>query len=196
MISREVCALHYAHAKELMETKKIACLVVSSFVVSSALALGCSVKADDPPAPIVASPPPAPTTDKAHVDPHTNPPPAPPAPAASEEDAGADGESDAAPPPKKDVAACVAACEAKYPNGAAKAAMIDQCWNDNCGSCQGMAPGPAQLPADGSQCENPVYTPSADCSKCTVDACCWAWDGCFGDDECKSLNACADQCWK
>jgi hypothetical protein len=181
-----------------METKKIACIVAASSIVVS-FAIGCTVKSEDPPPPIVSndtsSPPPAATTDKGKVDPQKNPPPPPAAgggPAASS-DAGADA-ADAA--PKKDVGACLASCEAKYPNGAVKAKQIDQCWSDNCAACQNMNPGPPQAPADGSQCANEVYTPSADCSKCTVDACCWAWDGCFGDDECKSLNACADSCWK
>lgn len=181
-----------------MEPKKIACVIgLSSFIVS-AFALGCSVKQDDPPSPIVSSdtnaaPPPAQTTDKGKVDPQTNPPPAPPKGSA---DGGADGAAHDGAAPKKDVQACLSACEAKFPNGAAKARMIDQCWADNCGSCQNMPPAAPVGPDDGSQCNTPVYTPSADCSKCTVDACCWAWDGCFQDAECNSLNACADACWK
>jgi hypothetical protein len=58
-----------------------------------------------------------------------------------------------------------------------------------------MANGPLQAPANGN-CQNPVFTPNADCSQCTVDVCCDAWDGCFGDAECQALNACADACWK
>jgi hypothetical protein len=95
----------------------------------------------------------------------------------------------------KDVAACVAACEAKYPGGTDKSKMIDQCWADHCSACQTMKPGSFYTPTSGA-CQAGVYTWSADCSQCTTDWCCWAWDMCFSDAECKALNACTVACTK
>jgi hypothetical protein len=41
-----------------------------------------------------------------------------------------------------------------------------------------------------------VTTPSSDCSQCTVDKCCNAWDACFNDTDCSALNACSIACYK
>lgn len=88
---------------------------------------------------------------------------------------------------------CVAACEAKYPAGVLKGKKIDDCWIASCPACQNMPPGQLQPPANGT-CQNGVATPAAACSQCTVDKCCAAWDGCFGDAECKALNTCVVAC--
>lgn len=90
--------------------------------------------------------------------------------------------------------ACVAACEAKHPKGVAKARAIDACWAESCEACgQTTAGKPLHGPDDGA-CEYDVATPSSECSQCTVESCCDAWDACFGDDDCSTLNACVVAC--
>jgi hypothetical protein len=176
----------------------IVCVVAAS---AAAVLLGCSSKSNtQPPQPAVSNDTAQPSgaTDTSNAKPPPPPPPAPPPTTPTASDAGEGGAGSAAAdggPAQKDVAACLAACEAKYPNSAIKAKAIDQCWADNCAACQNMANAPLQSPINGD-CQNPVYTPSEDCSQCTADACCAAWDDCFGDAECQALNACANTCWK
>lgn len=94
------------------------------------------------------------------------------------------------------VAACISACEAKHPKGAQIGKAIDTCWSKSCPTeCNGIGTGAAKSPAHGS-CRNPVSTPSADCSQCTVDSCCSAWDACFDDADCSALNTCSIACYK
>ncbi len=94
------------------------------------------------------------------------------------------------------VAACVSACEAKHPAGTQIGKGIDTCWSKSCPTeCNGIGAGKPQSAAHGS-CQNPVSTPSADCSQCTVDKCCAAWDACFGNADCTALNACSIACYK
>jgi hypothetical protein len=90
---------------------------------------------------------------------------------------------------------CVAACEAKHPQAAKLAKAIDTCWQNNCDSCLAMERGANQGPQSGS-CQTDVYTPSADCSQCTVWNCCDAWDACFGNADCVALNKCSVACYK
>jgi hypothetical protein len=94
------------------------------------------------------------------------------------------------------VAACISACEAKYPKGVQLGKGIDTCWSKSCPTeCNGIGTGAAKPAAHGS-CQNPVSTPSADCSQCTVDECCTAWDACFDDADCTALNTCSIACYK
>lgn len=94
------------------------------------------------------------------------------------------------------VAACIAACEAKHPNGALIGKGIDTCWAKSCPTaCDGIGSGVSKPPGHGS-CQNPVSTPSANCSQCTVDKCCSAWDACFNDADCSALNTCSIACYK
>jgi hypothetical protein len=94
------------------------------------------------------------------------------------------------------VAACISACEAKHPKGALIGKGIDSCWAKSCPTeCDGIGSG-APKPAAHGSCQNPVSTPSADCSQCTVDSCCAAWDACFDDADCSALNACSIACYK
>jgi hypothetical protein len=94
------------------------------------------------------------------------------------------------------VQACVSACEAKYPKGALIGKGIDQCWAKSCPSeCNDIGAGQAVGPRSGS-CQNPVSTPSASCSQCTVNRCCTAWDACFNDAQCAALNTCSIACYK
>lgn len=93
-------------------------------------------------------------------------------------------------------AACIAACETKHPKGALIGKGIDSCWSKSCPTeCNGIGAGAPKAAAHGS-CENPVSTPSADCSQCTVDKCCSAWDACFDDADCTALNECSIACYK
>jgi hypothetical protein len=176
---------------------RLACLVAVA-LVSTGLAIGCTVAAPPPPAPLTTleDAPPVQQTDSAELT--AEPAPTedaapPPASLGATKDAGADA-ADAA-PVKQEPTACIAACEAKYPGGATKAKTIDKCWADNCGSCQAVK-GVTLYPAANNACQTGVYTLAATCSQCTSDWCCWAWDACFGDAECKSLNACTNACWK
>jgi hypothetical protein len=94
------------------------------------------------------------------------------------------------------VAACLAACEAKYPAGVPKGDAIDACWKQNCyDPCNGMAPSSTQFGAQHGACKYDVKTPAAACSQCTVDKCCAAWDACFGDEDCAALNKCTIACY-
>jgi hypothetical protein len=94
------------------------------------------------------------------------------------------------------VTACISACEAKHPKGVLIGKGIDSCWSKSCPTeCNGIGTGAAKPPAHGT-CQNPVSTPSADCSQCTVDKCCTAWDACFDDTDCAALNACSVACYK
>jgi hypothetical protein len=94
------------------------------------------------------------------------------------------------------IAACIAACEGKHPTGVQIGKGIDQCWARSCATpCNGIGQGQAKPPAMGN-CKNPVKTPSADCSQCTVDKCCTAWDACFDNADCAALNACSIACYK
>lgn len=94
------------------------------------------------------------------------------------------------------VAACLSACEAKHPKGALIGKGIDTCWAKSCGTaCDGIGSGTSKPAAHGA-CRNPVSTPSADCSQCTVDKCCSAWDACFDDADCSALNTCSIACYK
>jgi hypothetical protein len=94
------------------------------------------------------------------------------------------------------VAACISACEAKHPKGVQIGKAIDTCWSKSCPTeCDGIGTGTTKPAAHGS-CQNPVSTPSADCSQCTVDKCCAAWDACFDDADCSALNTCSIACYK
>jgi hypothetical protein len=63
------------------------------------------------------------------------------------------------------VAACLAACEAKYPAGVPKGDAIDACWKQNCyDPCNGMAPSSTQFGAQHGACKYDVKTPAAACS--------------------------------
>jgi hypothetical protein len=94
------------------------------------------------------------------------------------------------------VAACISACETKYPKGVQLGKAIDTCWSKSCPTeCNGIGTGTSK-PAAHGQCDNPVSTPSADCSQCTVDSCCTAWDACFDDADCTALNTCSIACYK
>lgn len=94
------------------------------------------------------------------------------------------------------IAACISSCEAQHPKGAQIGKGIDQCWSNSCPTqCNGIGAGKQKPPAHGS-CKNPVTTPSADCSQCTVDKCCKAWNACFDDADCSALNACSIACYK
>jgi hypothetical protein len=94
------------------------------------------------------------------------------------------------------LAACISACETKYPNGTQLGGGIDACWSKSCATeCIGIGTGQIRPPGRGS-CTNPVSTPSAACSQCTVDHCCTPWDACFGDDQCSALNKCSIACYK
>jgi hypothetical protein len=91
---------------------------------------------------------------------------------------------------------CIAACEAKYPKGVPIGDGIDKCWAQSCaGPCNGLGAGMQFPPAHG-QCKNVVETPGADCSQCTVDHCCAAWDACFDNADCAALNKCSIACYK
>ena len=91
---------------------------------------------------------------------------------------------------------CIAACEAQYPKGVPIGDGIDQCWAKSCStSCNGLGAGMQFPPAHG-QCKNVVETPGADCSQCTVDHCCAAWDACFDNADCTALNKCSIACYK
>jgi hypothetical protein len=91
---------------------------------------------------------------------------------------------------------CIAACEAQYPKGVPIGDGIDQCWAKSCStSCNGLGAGMQFPPAHG-QCKNVVETPGADCSQCTVDHCCAAWDACFDNADCAALNKCSIACYK
>lgn len=94
------------------------------------------------------------------------------------------------------VAACISACEAQHPKGAQIGKGIDACWSKSCSKdCTGIGTGQSKPPAHGT-CKNPVSTPSADCSQCTVDECCNAWDACFDDADCSALNTCSIACYE
>ncbi len=94
------------------------------------------------------------------------------------------------------VAACISACETKYPQGTQIGMGIDTCWGQKCKTeCNGIGAGQSKPPAMGS-CKNDVRTPSAACSQCTVDKCCAAWDACFDNAQCSALNACSIACYK
>lgn len=94
------------------------------------------------------------------------------------------------------VAACISACEAKYPAGTTLGKGIDACWAKNCSKeCNNIGTGAPKGPKTGT-CGHEVSTPSADCSQCTVDHCCAAWDACFGDAQCSALNTCSIACYK
>jgi hypothetical protein len=94
------------------------------------------------------------------------------------------------------VDACISACEAQHPTAAAKGRAIDQCWAQSCStSCDGIGTGQDFGPTKGS-CQTDVKTPSAECSTCTVQHCCTAWDACFSDADCVALNACSVACYK
>lgn len=73
---------------------------------------------------------------------------------------------------------------------------IDTCWSKSCSSeCNGIGTGKNEEPDHGS-CQNVVSTPAKDCSQCTVDHCCAAWDACFNDTDCTALNTCTNACYK
>ncbi|MDB4937848.1 MAG: hypothetical protein JWP87_4820 [Labilithrix sp.] len=94
------------------------------------------------------------------------------------------------------VQTCISACEAKYPKGAQIGKGIDQCWSKSCPKeCSDIGTGTVFSPKNGS-CQNPVSTPSAACSQCTVNRCCSAWDACFDDTQCSALNSCSIACYK
>jgi hypothetical protein len=185
-----------------MHTTKLAWFALPALVMTAS----CAQPRDPEPAPLgngTSAASPAELDSTALGDTPPAGPTDPPAPAAEARTRAAPrhvdaGAPDASPPPKKDVAACVAACEAKYPGGAAKSQMIDQCWADHCGACQNMPTSGVTLktPTSGASCQTGVYTPSADCSQCTTDWCCWAWDMCFNDAECTALNTCSVACTK
>lgn len=93
------------------------------------------------------------------------------------------------------IAACITACETQHPKGAQIGKGIDTCWANKCSKeCTGIGAGQTKPPANGT-CNNPVATPSAACSQCTVDSCCKAWDACFDDADCSALNTCSIACY-
>jgi len=93
------------------------------------------------------------------------------------------------------LAACISACETKFPKGAQLGKAIDTCWTRSCNECDGIAVGQPKPPKNGT-CKNPVSTPNANCSQCTVDECCPAWDACFDNTDCAALNTCSIACYK
>ena len=94
------------------------------------------------------------------------------------------------------VTACVAACEAQHPVGTQIGKGIDACWTKSCPmQCNGIGVGQDKPPTHGT-CRNPVSTPAVDCSQCTVDKCCTAWDACFDNADCAALNKCSIACYK
>ena len=93
------------------------------------------------------------------------------------------------------LATCISACEARFPKGAQLGKGIDACWMRSCNECDGIAVGQPKPPKNGT-CKNPVSTPNANCSQCTVDECCTAWDACFDNTDCAALNTCSIACYK
>lgn len=90
---------------------------------------------------------------------------------------------------------CIAACEAKHPQGAKLGKAIDTCWASSCTACLAMEDGALKPPTSGS-CKTDVFTPSAACSTCTAQRCCSAWDACFGNADCVALNKCSVACYE
>lgn len=153
-------------------------LVFSGVLAAAGWIVGCSASTDDP-----QEPPPSGTLL-----------PSTPSPSGTSDNT-ATSTSNATSAGGGTVQQCIAACEAKYPNGAKLGQAIDACWAKSCAACENMESGPLQTPTSGS-CKNEVATPSAACSTCTAKNCCAAWDACFSNAECTALNACSIACYK
>ena len=110
------------------------------------------------------------------------------------------GDDDAVP----DAGDCRAACDAAHPGAVALDRAIVACWQASCATpCldPDAGAGAPDAGADASDagdaglaCARPVATGAAACDRCTVASCCKAWDECFGDAECSSLEACYRAC--
>lgn len=101
-----------------------------------------------------------------------------------------------------DLSTCLHSCEAAHPTGVKLGNAIDACWKEKCSpACTDdmvTSDGGTFLPdanSDGGTCKSEVRTPAAACSTCTVTKCCDAWDACFTNAECQSLNRCSVECY-
>lgn len=99
----------------------------------------------------------------------------------------------------KDLASCVAACEAAHVSGKKLGSAIDACWTSKCSpACTddlAVDGGVFAPDTDASACQTDVKTPSAACSDCTAANCCAAWDACFSNADCIALNDCSVACY-
>jgi hypothetical protein len=90
--------------------------------------------------------------------------------------------------------ACIAACEAQFPNGLKLGQDIDSCMSQKCTKAC-AADGDGQVHgAKTRDCRHGVGTHNENCSECVAASCCQVWDRCFDNAECKALNDCASQC--
>lgn len=89
--------------------------------------------------------------------------------------------------------ACVSACEAAHPTGAAKISALSTCAGTACGTaCAGPPSGPSGPAPTAGSCGLSSGDPT--CDTCLDASCCATTTNCLGDADCAAVIQCYDAC--